>query len=142
MRRFTITATVAALSLTLALPAQPAPPARAEVLVLGTYHMANPRRDLFNVEVDDALAPRRQKEIARVVEALKKFRPTKIAVEGDQDDAAIPDRYRSYLAGDHALTRSEVEQLGFRLAKELGHQTIYKVNVPGELDRKSTRLNS
>jgi len=32
---------------------QPAAAPRAEVLVVGTYHMANPGRDIFNMEADD-----------------------------------------------------------------------------------------
>ncbi len=32
---------------------------RAEVLVLGTYHMANPGHDIHNMQADDVLAPRR-----------------------------------------------------------------------------------
>ena len=44
--------------------AQQAPAPRAEILVLGTYHMANPGRDIFNTQADDVLAAKRQKEIA------------------------------------------------------------------------------
>jgi hypothetical protein len=33
------------------------------ILVLGTYHMANPGLDSYNVEADDVLSPRRQQEI-------------------------------------------------------------------------------
>jgi hypothetical protein len=47
-------------------------PARAEVLVLGVFHMANPGRDLFNVQADDMLAPKRQAEIAQVIAALQR----------------------------------------------------------------------
>ncbi len=37
---------------------QPEPPtARAQVLVLGVYHMANPGYDLVNMNADDVLAP-------------------------------------------------------------------------------------
>jgi hypothetical protein len=32
---------------------------RAEVLVLGVYHMANPGHDIFNMQADDVLAPKR-----------------------------------------------------------------------------------
>src|SRR5215475_2019039 len=56
---------------------------KAHVLVLGTFHMANPGHDIFNLKVDDVLAPRRQKEIGETVAELKKFRPTKIAIESD-----------------------------------------------------------
>lgn len=113
-----------------------APPAedakRAEVLVLGVYHMANPGRDLFNVQADDVLAPKRQRELAELAEVLKKFRPTKIAVEADYGTDAVPKRYAEYLAGKHELTRNEIEQVGFRLAKELGHKTVYPVDADGD----------
>jgi uncharacterized protein DUF5694 len=110
----------------------PAAPARAEVLVLGVYHMANPGRDIFNMQADDVLAPKRQAEIAQVTAALGSFHPTKIAVEGDVSDDRIPKRYADYLAGKHELTRNEIEQIGFRLAKELGHKTVYPVDVEGD----------
>jgi hypothetical protein len=111
---------------------KPAAPARAEVLVLGVYHMSNPGHDIFNMLADDVLAPRRQAEIAQVTAVLAKFHPTKIAVEADVFDDRIPKRYADYLAGKHELTRNEVEQIGFRLAKELGHKTVYPVDVDGE----------
>jgi hypothetical protein len=115
-----------------AAPEKLAAPARAEVLVLGVYHMANPGHDIFNMQADDVLLPRRQADIAQVIAALKKFRPTKIAVEGEIGDGRIPRRYADYLAGKHELTRNEIEQIGFRLAGELGHKTVYPVDVEGD----------
>lgn len=134
--------TVAALTLSASAPL-PAlaqePPAqasvdtdRAEVLVLGTYHMANPGRDVVNMEADDVLAPKRQAEIAEVVSVLERFRPTKIAVEADHDDDAVIERYERYLAGEHELSRNETEQIGFRLAETLGHATVHPVDADGE----------
>jgi hypothetical protein len=111
---------------------KPVAPARAEVLVLGVYHMSNPGHDIFNMQADDVLAPKRQAEIAQVVAALKNFHPTKIAVEGEVGDDGIPKRYADYLAGKHELTRNEIEQIGFRLAKELAHKTVYPVDVEGD----------
>jgi len=109
-----------------------AAPERAEVLVLGTYHMANPGRDIVNMQVDDVLAAKRQAEIADVIDVLKKFRPTKIAVEAASDNDALLKRYTDYVAGTYQLSRNETEQIGFRLAKELGHKTIHRVDVDGE----------
>ena len=120
-----------ALSVCLALSALAQHPKR-EVLVLGTYHMANPGRDLFNTKADDVLAPKRQAEMAQLIEVLKKFNPTKIAVERTSGDSRIKKDYDEYLAGTHELTRNEIEQLGFRLAKELGHKSVYAVDTDGE----------
>ena len=38
--------------------------ARPQILVLGTYHMSNPGRDVHNMQADDILSPKRQQEIA------------------------------------------------------------------------------
>jgi hypothetical protein len=108
---------------------------RAQVLVLGAYHMANRGHDIYNMHADDVLAPKRQAEIAQVVEVLKKFQPTKVAIEADLLSPDNPttklraNQYADYLAGNHELGPDEVEQIGFRLAKELGHRTIYPVNA-------------
>src|SRR2546426_583993 len=79
----TVTAVILAL-LQQSPPDKPTVPARAEVLVLGVYHMSNPGHDIFNMQADDGLAP------------------------------------------------NEIEQLGLRLAKELGHKTVYGVDADGE----------
>jgi hypothetical protein len=105
--------------------------ARAEVLVLGVYHMANPGRDVFNMNADDVLAPKRQAEIAQLIEVLKRFQPTKIAIEADMFGKRQQE-YSDYLAGKHTLSRNENDQIGYRLAKELGHKTIYPVDADGE----------
>lgn len=107
--------------------------ARPEVLVLGVYHMADPRSHVVNVEADDVLSSKRQAEIAEVMAVLKKFEPTKIAVEADfHDGDVISNRYSDYLNGEHELTRNERQQIGFRLAKELGHMTVYSVDADGD----------
>lgn len=103
---------------------------RAEVLVLGTYHMANPGRDLFNTKADDVLSPKRQEEIAQLMAVLKRFNPTKIAIESTNEERRKS--YAEYVAGRHELSRNEIEQIGYRLAKELGHKTIYPVDADGE----------
>ncbi len=105
---------------------------RTEVLVLGVYHMANPGHDLINMKADDVFAPKRQAEIAELVTALKRFNPTRIAVECDPNDARLSSDYSKYVAGSYKLTRNEIDQIGFRLAKKLGHKAIYGVDADGE----------
>lgn len=119
-----------ALALLLA-PGAPAQTPRPEILVLGSYHMANPGHDIHNIRADDVLAPQRQQEIAQLIEVLKRFHPTMIAIESDPDGPR-PQQYLDYLAGKTTLGRNEIEQLGFRLAKELGHPAIYPVDADGD----------
>ena len=93
--------------------------------------MANPGRDVHDVQADDVLAPRRQQEITQLLDVLHRFRPTKIAIEADPRGPRIR-QYADYLAGRYILTRDESDQIGFRLARMLGHRTIYPVDVDGE----------
>jgi hypothetical protein len=104
------------------------PDAKVHVMIVGTYHMNNPGRDMYNVTADDVLTPQRQKEVAEVIAVLKKFRPTKIMIEASPDGRSQK-QYADYLAGNYTLTRNEIDQLGYRLAKELGHKQIYPVDV-------------
>lgn len=99
------------------------------VLVLGTFHMSNPHRDLHNVTVDDVLAPKRQTEIAAVVTSLARFHPTEIDVEWPAD--LVSRRYEAFLKGTLPPSRNEVVQLGFRLARETGAQ-IHGIDLAGE----------
>lgn len=107
------------------------------LMILGSYHMANPGRDMVNVEVDDVLTPKRQIEIKQLVGRLKKFKPTKVAVEHESEkDAELQATYRNYLNGNYQLGRNETQQIGFRLAQEMGHRNIYPVdwNKPPPVD--------
>ena len=105
---------------------------RPEILVLGTYHMANPGHDIHNMQADDVLSAKRQQEIAQLVEVLKRFHPTKIAIESEVGSQRAAQQYSDYLAGKYALSRNEIDQIGYRLAKELGHRAIYPVDVDGD----------
>ena len=94
--------------------------------------MANPGKDMYNLQVDDVRSPRRQAEIVAFVENLKGFHPTKIALEVLLDDPQANRHYQDYLADKCTLSASESEQVGFRLAKELGHKQVYPINVMGD----------
>jgi hypothetical protein len=106
--------------------------ARPEILVLGTYHMSNPGRDIHNMQADDVLAPKRQQEITELIEVLKRFHPTKIAIEADFGSQRVEKEYADYVGGKYTLSRNEIDQIGYRLAKELGHHAIYPVDEEGD----------
>jgi hypothetical protein len=107
-------------------------PARPEILILGTFHMASPGNDVHNADVDDVLSPRRQREMAELLDVLRRFRPTKVAVEAAFDSRTLAQRFESYVAGDYALSANEIDQIGIRLASELGHESIHGVDADGE----------
>lgn len=108
---------------------------KAKIMVLGSYHMANPGADVFNIQADDVLSPHRQKEMEELVAILLQYKPTKIVLEvGSNMDSLLNARYLSYLDGNHKLNASEAQQLGFRLAKYSGHKKVFCVDEEGKFD--------
>ncbi len=100
-------------------------PEPVRVMVLGMYHFANPGLDMVNTKVDDVLAPKRQREIAVLVDALAEWQPTKIGVE---NQAKAPSFELSEYRDTEELLRTdrnESVQVGYRLARMLGHDTVY-----------------
>lgn len=105
----------------------------AHILVLGTYHFANPGLDVVQSAVADVLTEARQAEIRRVIESLARFRPTRIDVE--QVPATAPQLdslYDAYRSGAHELSRNETQQLGFRLAARFEHPRLHPIDHGGE----------
>lgn len=99
------------------------------LLLLGSYHMGNFNRDLFNLQTDDSRLLRRQKEIEECANLLQAFQPTKVAIEVQiERDKEINEAYQQYRNGSHALADDERQQLGFRIAAALGHEHIYLID--------------
>jgi hypothetical protein len=96
--------------------------------------MGSPGLDLFNPGIKDVLGERRQREILGVVERLKGFRPSKIALESAAGSAAMQKRLDQYLAGRYVLTADERDQIGLRLAKEMKLSRVYGIDFPRDLD--------
>ncbi len=115
--------------------------AGAQVLVVGAYHMSNPRLDAVNLTADDVLAPKRQREIDQLAAKLAAFRPTKVAVEISYGrDSVSNSLYQRYLAGTHALDRTEMQQLGFRIAKAAGLPRIHGVDYDLDVNLASVMV--
>lgn len=126
---------------------------QVRVLLLGTYHMDNPGLDEVNVEADDVLEPSRQAELEALAASLASWIPDRIAVERPYDcNEEVNRLYDEYRSGERMygreeeiqpphpfredLTsecRSEVVQVGFRLAEELDHEQVYPVDYPMSL---------
>ncbi|MHA7966725.1 DUF5694 domain-containing protein [Paenibacillus sp. CAU 1782] len=101
---------------------------KPKVLILGTFHM-KPTPDLYKAEIDNLLSFKRQQEIVDLVEMIKKYRPTKIAVEVvTKQNEEINKQFTDYVNGDFVLEANEVHQVGFRIAADLSHKEIYPVD--------------
>jgi hypothetical protein len=112
----------------------PAPAQPIEVMVLGTYHFANPGLDLANVKSDDVLKPQRQKELEALSAALAQFRPTKIMIERQAKTAELLDpKFAAFTPADLAKNRDERVQVAYRLAGRLGLKSVYAIDEqPGD----------
>jgi hypothetical protein len=101
-----------------------------QLMILGTYHMSNPGLDTISSEADDVLSDRRQAEIEDVVARLARFEPDRILVEAAYGDRSVREQYEAFVAGEHTLSRNEIQQIGYRLARRLGHPTVYPIDYP------------
>lgn len=118
------------LALSVATASAAEPPAKpARVVVVGTYHFANPGRDMANVQADDVTTPTRQAELQAITDALAEFEPDVVAVEWPAD--VTDERYAQYRDGSLPASRNEVVQLGFRLAKQRGLDRVHGIDVDG-----------
>lgn len=114
-------------------PTRPAgAPPTTTVLILGTYHFANPGLDIARFKTADILTATRQREVEEVVDALVRFRPTRILVEVlPASQGRIDSLLSAYRSGRHTLARDERQQVGFRVATKLGLPRLYAIDSPG-----------
>ncbi|HSF39975.1 MAG TPA: DUF5694 domain-containing protein [Thermoanaerobaculia bacterium] len=114
----------------------PAAPAASNptFLIVGTFHFEGSTADLLSNSMPDTLGEKRQKQIGEVVDALARFRPTKVAIEYPVGHAKVQEAWQAYLDGTRELKPSETEQIAFRLAKKLGHKKIWPVDHKLDMD--------
>lgn len=113
------------------------PKQKIKILLLGTYHFANPDLDKFNVKVDDYLSDTRQKEILDLNNSLSRFSPQKIFIEsGVKWQADADSFFAQYKQGKVDINQkamvAEKFQIGLKLAKQLNNEHIYSVDAPGD----------
>jgi hypothetical protein len=100
-----------------------------QIMVLGCYHMANRHSDVFNLEIGDVRTPAKQAELEEVCGCLKKFQPTKIALEVIADrPGLVSSIFENYNPTRLLESRDEVTQIGLRLAHALRHPMVYGIN--------------
>lgn len=106
---------------------------QASVLILGTYHFANPGLDIAKMEVADVLSVEKQREIT--ADSSTPSPPSNLPKSPSKRRMTRPKRSTSCMPltgpASHELTRNEIQQLGFRLAAQLNHEQIYPINHPG-----------
>lgn len=121
---------LAALFLPTAAFAWPAGPEPVQVMVLGTYHMANPGQDLHNARIDPVTTPEKQAQLEAVVEALARFRPTAVAIERVAPDqtSLLDPGYAGFTPSRLLSDPDERVQIGYRLAHRLGLERVFAID--------------
>lgn len=138
-----ISATLAAQNQTIKPASDFFPAAKAQVLVVGTFHFDYPNLDAHKTSDDkkiDVLAEPKKSEVTELVNYIKKFKPTKIAIEAMPEWKA-GEKLARYKKGEFRDKRDERYQIGMRIASEMNLDTIYSLDA-NPFDMELTQLDT
>ena len=109
---------------------------KTKVMTLGVFHFAYHNLDVVTTDKSDQISVLDepfQSEIISICRAVEEFKPTIIVVEVDPvQQHEIDSLYQLYKHNNYVLERGEVNQLAFRMGKDLGLTKIYCVNNWGK----------
>lgn len=93
----------------------------ATVLLLATFHFANPGLDAVKHKTHNVMSEDSQLYLRQLAQRLAGFQPTTVLLEYNEiDDQKVNEQYSRYLNGEDSLSPSEIEQIGFRVARLAG----------------------
>ena len=103
---------------------------KAKAMVLVVFHFDNPNLDSYKPKFPfNILESKRQSELDTLLNKIAEYKPTKILIEWSRIkmDSITNERYQNYLNGSYDINdkSNEVYQIGFKLAKRLGHNRVY-----------------
>ncbi|GAB3638465.1 hypothetical protein GCM10027422_40550 [Hymenobacter arcticus] len=113
---------------------------QSDLLLLGTFHFANPGVDIVKTKSFDILGPAAQAELEAMTDKIARFKATKIFVEAEwSKQEEIDALYKQYLGGTYEAyvtakfpvsrhsfyLKNEIMQLAFRAGKKAGVSRIY-----------------
>ena len=117
-------------------PSEYFPDPKTKVLVVGSFHFDYPNQDAHKTEKKDqvdVLEPKTATEVTDLINYIKKFKPTKIAIEAWPNWKAN-EKLKEYKEGKHRDQRDERYQLAMRLATELKISKLYSIDANSVLD--------
>lgn len=109
---------------------------KTKVLVVGSFHFDYPNLDAHKINKEDqidVLSPKTAKEVTELVEYIKRFKPTKIAIEAWPGWNANQ-KLKEYNEGKHRDKRDERYQLAMRIANELTINELFSIDAESVLD--------
>lgn len=108
-----------------------------EALLVGTFHYNNPGADVAKTKSFDVLSEAAQGELVTMSQQIAKYGPTKIFVEWPHNEQKELDslfglykegRYFTNDSLSDFYLKNEIFQLAFRIAKEVGLETVYGID--------------
>jgi len=107
-------------------------PPQTKIMTLGVFHFAYHNLDAIKTEKKDQISVLEepyQSEIIAIAKAIEEFKPTIIAVEiFPEKQHRIDSLFSLYKSDKLVLGKDEVNQLAFRIGRNLNLPTIYCVN--------------
>ncbi len=107
------------------------PEEKTKVLVVGTFHFNYPGLDTHKIDETnkiDVLKEPKKSEVTELVNYIKRFKPTKIAIEA-LEGYGWNTKYKEYQNGEHRQKRDERFQLAMRIAMDLQLDTLYPIDA-------------
>lgn len=106
--------------------------AATPILLLGTFHFLGSPSDERSSGDAGIFSPVRQAQVEEVLTLLEEFRPTKIALEFPvASQAELAAQYEAFVREGGPEAADERYQLGFKLARRLGLETVYAIDAEG-----------
>ncbi len=101
-------------------------PPRASVLLLGTFKLRNAA----------VVEPTSDAELKEIIEKLREFEPTRIAVGVPlAGQAELDERYAAFLSGDYKPGANMIDQLALPLAEAMGHTRVWGIGAVAQETR-------
>ncbi|MBS7255862.1 DUF5694 domain-containing protein [Flavobacterium branchiicola] len=103
---------------------------KKQILLVGTFHYANPGLDVAQLNSFNIMSEKSQKELEVMSDKIKIFGPDKIFVEWEFNEQADLDKFYNKNADSLFKTnKNEITQLALRTAKKLNHKKLYGMNL-------------
>lgn len=102
---------------------------KKQILLIGTFHYANPGLDITKINTFNIMSEKSQKELETISNKITKFGPDKIFVEWKFSKQADLDKF--YNKNTDSLIKkssNEITQLALRTAKKLNHKKLYGID--------------
>ncbi|WP_433836418.1 DUF5694 domain-containing protein [Flavobacterium anhuiense] len=103
---------------------------KKQILLVGTFHYANPGLDVAKLNSFNIMSEKSQKELEIMSDKIKNFGPDKIFVEWEFSGQADLDKFYNKNTDSLIKTnKNEITQLALRTAKKLNHKKLYGMNL-------------